>query len=68
MVSDNEMWNIGKWGVPRENTTCPGCNHQYGTYKRKVCLNCQECSKCCQCNKKEHVDASIAVPIILENN
>lgn len=66
MVTDRQMWNIGKWGVPKEYTACPGCGHQYGVLKRKVCLRCHECSKCCRCERKEHVDASVAVPIILD--
>ena len=58
-----------KWGVSNEHTACPTCVLQYGIFKRKVCMRCKECSRCCTCetDKKEHLSADIAVPIILGN-
>jgi len=65
-MDDRKMWDIGKWDVPKSYTACPSCGFQYGHHKTRVCINCQECSKCCQCDNPEMEDADIAVPKILE--
>jgi hypothetical protein len=65
MVTDREMYDIGKYGVPREYTACPSCGQQYGHHKTKVCMSCQECSKCCQCKTPDHQPASVAIEKIL---
>lgn len=72
MVSDKQMWNIGKHGIPKEYTACPSCGFQYGHHKTKVCMNCQECSKCCRCKdrgeKPDHQPASIAINEVLNGD
>jgi len=67
-MTDKKMWNIGKYGVPKEFTACPSCGFQYGYKKRKVCLSCQECSSCCNCEAPNLVDAKKAISLILEND
>jgi hypothetical protein len=65
-MNDRVLYNIGKWNVPREYTTCPSCGLQYGHHNTKVCRKCEECSKCCRCKiKSNHETADVAVPIIL---
>ena len=66
-MNDKKMWDIGKWGVPKEYTACPACGFQYGHHKTKICINCQECSKCCQCKKPDFALEGDAVPKILED-
>lgn len=50
---DKEMYDIGSYGVPRNFTACPGCGKQFGHHKTKVCMNCEQCSKCCTCKEEE---------------
>lgn len=41
------MYNIDKkYGVPREEISCPGCGQKYGHHNTKVDSISQECSKC----------------------
>ena len=69
MVTDKEMYDIGKYGVPREYTACPGCGQQYGHHKTKVCMSCQECSTCCKksgmCKTPDHQPAGVVIEKIL---
>jgi hypothetical protein len=59
-------YDISKWMLPREYTTCPGCGLQYGHHNTKVCIACEECSKCCPCeDKSEHKEVKEAVSILL---
>jgi len=69
-MSDREMYDLGKWDVPKENTACPSCGQQYGHHNTKVCMTCEECSKCCGCpkDKQKLLPASEAVPKILEKD
>jgi len=45
--------DISKYGVPKKYTACPGCGRQYGHHNTKICIECQECSKCCFCESPE---------------
>ena len=56
-MNDKEMYNIGRYGVPREYTACPGCGQQIGHHNTKGCLKCEQCSKCCTCKKPKIVPA-----------
>ena len=57
-MSDKKIYDIvDKYGLPREEISCPACGNIYGRYNRKVCVNCQECSKCCSCKKPKMIDA-----------
>lgn len=38
----------GKYQVPVNQICCPGCGKKY-TVRKKVCLSCLECQKCCSC-------------------
>ena len=40
---------VKKYGLPRKMVSCPYCGDLYGTKNRQVCVNCEECSKCCEC-------------------
>jgi len=35
-----------KYGVPREEISCPSCGQKYGHHKTKVDTNTQECVPC----------------------
>lgn len=52
-----------KYGVPKEDLCCPGCGKPY---RGRVCLNCEECSKCCQCGGKLFIPANEAKRRIAE--
>jgi len=55
---DKKQYNIvDKFGLPKEMVSCPSCGKVYGAHNRKVCINCEECSKCCQCGSI-HIDAN----------
>jgi hypothetical protein len=60
--------DISKYGVPREYTACPGCGQQYGHHNTKICITCEECSKCCRCDgkEKEHLSLKEGIEIMLE--
>ena len=58
MTTDKELYDIvEKWGLPRDMVSCPSCGYIYGAYNRKVCTNCEECSKCCNCDHSGFVSA-----------
>ena len=60
------MYDIDKkYGVPKEEISCPGCGRRYGHHKTKVCRNCEECSSCCRCGAQDLVDADIFIKQIL---
>ena len=69
-MTDKQMWNIGKHGVPKEYTACPACGKQYGHHKTKVCLNCQECEPCCEksglCDSPDYQPSEVAINKIME--
>lgn len=58
MTTDEEQYDIvEKFGLPRKDVSCPSCGRVYGAYKRRVCTNCHECSKCCNCDHSGFVSA-----------
>lgn len=59
MTRDEEHYDIvEEYGMPRKDISCPGCGRVYGAYNRRVCINCEECSKCCNCGDSGFVSAS----------
>jgi hypothetical protein len=68
-MTDKQIYNIGKWGVPKEMASCPGCGREYGFRGRSVCVKCQECSKCCGCKNPElkTMSESILASILKES-
>jgi len=46
---------VEKYGLPKKMVSCPHCGQLYGRKNRKVCLYCEECSKCCVCLVPKHV-------------
>lgn len=35
-----------KWGMPKEECSCPSCGYEYGHHKTKVDSISEECSTC----------------------
>ena len=55
-LNESDQYGIHpKFGCPKEYITCPGCGK---VYNGNVCLNCEECGKCCQCKDKNLVNAN----------
>ena len=59
--------DISKYGVPNDLVSCPGCGDNYGTYNRKICIKCEECSKCCSCEIPKFVNCKEGIEEILRN-
>lgn len=50
------MYEIDKkYGVPKEEISCPGCGLRYGHHNTKVDINSHECSKCVKEFKRDNV-------------
>jgi hypothetical protein len=58
---------VEKWGLPKEEVSCPSCGRIYGYRRTKVCVECEECEPCCKkrpinkCSGLKHVAASTFV-------
>lgn len=60
------MYNITKYGVPKEEVSCPGCGQIYGHHNTKVDVNSQECSTCAKdYEDKELIDAQDFITNVL---
>lgn len=51
-----------KYGVPKEDISCPCCGK---VYRGKVCANCEECRKCCTCDSPDLVSATAMILSII---
>ena len=44
-----QIENVSKrYGIPKEEISCPDCGRVYGHHNTFVCHECERCSKCCE--------------------
>ena len=55
---------VEKWGLPRKDVSCPSCGELYGSHNTKVCVDCEECSRCCVCGSNNFVIAEIFIGLL----
>lgn len=55
-----------KYGVPKEEISCPGCGQVYGHHNTKVDINSQECSKCAENSEYPDIELMEADKYITE--
>lgn len=67
-IRNKKMSIEDRYGLPKEYLTCPSCGFLYGHNNSKVCLNCEECSFCCNCDNKNIKSINEAIPILLKKD
>ncbi len=50
--------DITKWGLPKDEVSCPSCGKIYGHHRTKVCSQCEECEPCCKARPINQCDGS----------